>query len=103
MFDSSDVDTILDNLDEDDEDDAEEIEMLEEFKRDAETSEWGYGQGFIADSHFEDYARELAEDIGMTHSEESWPYTCIDWEQAATDLQMDYSSVELNGSTFWTR
>ncbi len=57
----------------------------------------------IQDSYFEDYARELAEDIGAVKSGMEWPYTCIDWERAARDLQSDYSTVEYGGVTYWYR
>lgn len=57
----------------------------------------------IDDVYFEDYAQELAEDCGMIQADAQWPYTCIDWERAARDLRMDYSSVEVDGRTYWTR
>lgn len=68
--------------------------------------QWGgdwYPVTLIRDSYFEDYARELAEDIGATDKEISWPHTCIDWEQAARELQMDYTSVDFDGVTYWVR
>lgn len=60
---------------------------------------------FIADSHFEDYARELAEDIGAIKRgrDMDWPCNRIDWEMAAEDLQQDYSQVEVDGETYWYR
>jgi hypothetical protein len=57
----------------------------------------------IRDSHFETYAQELAEDIGAIPSDAKWPCTCIDWEQAARELRMDYTSVEFDGITYWVR
>ncbi len=59
----------------------------------------------IRDSYFEDYARELAEDVGALNAEWSsqWPYSCIDWEQAARELQMDYTAADLDGVTYWAR
>lgn len=62
-----------------------------------------YPVTLIRDSYFEDYARELAEDCGMIPDNLSWPCTCIDWEQAARELRMDYSSIEFGGATFWYR
>lgn len=61
------------------------------------------GVTLIRDDHFEDYARELAEEIGAIEKKVSWPYTCIDWEQAASKLQTDYTSVEYDGVTYWFR
>jgi hypothetical protein len=62
-----------------------------------------YPVTLIRDSYFEDYARELAEDIGAVSVVAPWPTYCIDWERAARDLRMDYSSVEFDGVTYWTR
>jgi hypothetical protein len=62
-----------------------------------------YPDTLIRDSYFEDYARELAEDIGAITGEEQWPANCIDWGRAACELRMDYSSVEFDGVTYWAR
>jgi hypothetical protein len=64
--------------------------------------EW-YPARLIADSHFEEYARELADDIGAIDRKASWPMTCIDWKKAAEELRVDYSSVEIDGRTYWYR
>jgi DNA repair exonuclease SbcCD ATPase subunit len=61
------------------------------------------GGPFVDERDFEDYARELAEEIGAIDKNASWPNTCIDWKQAAEELQMDYSSVEWNGTTYLYR
>jgi hypothetical protein len=79
--------------------DYEEFAALKSFVDEAS----GYGETFIADSHFEDYAQELAEDIGAVKRNAEWPYTCIDWKQAAEELKADYTSYEINGSTYWAR
>lgn len=57
----------------------------------------------VSDMHFEDYARQLAEDIGAIPDDVSWPCTCIDWSRAARELRIDYSSVEIEGVTYWYR
>lgn len=61
------------------------------------------GGPFIREDCFEDYARELAEEIGAIPDDASWPCTCIDWEQAADELKMDYTSVEWGGDTYYYR
>ena len=38
----------------------------------------------------EDFAWEFANEIGAIGKNVSWPYTCIDWEQAAKELMYDY-------------
>lgn len=57
----------------------------------------------IRDSYFEDYARELADDIGAINSDMTWPNNCIDWEQAARELQMDYSTTDFDGIEYHYR
>lgn len=87
-----------------DEDELEELAALKALTEDASSSpDWAYGEGLIADSYFEDYARELANDIGAVDANASWPGMFIDWEAAADALKIDYFSVELDGVTFWIR
>ena len=91
-----------------DSEDADEIEERAALVALAEQAEgyapdWQYGRTLIRDSYFKDYAMELAEDIGAIDSNASWPNTCIDWDQAARELQMDYTSVEFAGVTYWVR
>jgi hypothetical protein len=66
-------------------------------------ADWQHGEALIRDSHFKDYARELAEDIGAIQRSVAWPYTCIDWEWAAKELQHDYTSIEFGEVTYWVR
>jgi len=65
--------------------------------------DWEHGETLISDSYFTEYAQELAEDIGAVSSDASWPNGYIDWERAARDLRMDYTSAELAGVTYWGR
>lgn len=88
--------------------DQEEIEELEALKDLAEQGEgyspdWKYGETLIRDSYFRDYAMDLAEDIGAINHDAGWPNTCIDWDQAARDLQMDYSCITFKGVDYWIR
>ena len=62
-----------------------------------------YPSTLIRDSYFREYAQELAEDRGMIPDNNAWPCTCIDWDQAARELRMDYTSTEFNGTTYWYR
>jgi hypothetical protein len=86
-------------------DDLAELRKLRELAEEGETyaSDWPYGATFIADDYFEDYARELAEDIGAVDRDAAWPTTYIDWPAAAKALQADYTSIELDGFEFWVR
>jgi hypothetical protein len=66
-------------------------------------ADWEYGETLIRDSYFRDYAQELAEDIGAVNAQATWPNNCIDWEQAARELRMDYTAVDFAGVTYWLR
>lgn len=46
----------------------------------------------------EEFAQDMAEQLGAVDKDAAWPMTCIDWEQAARELMMDYS--EHNGYYF---
>ena len=81
-----------------------ELESLRKLRDDADHSpDWKYGESLIRDSYFKDYAIDLADDIGAIPKDAGWPSRCIDWDQAASELQMDYSSVEFDGVTYWIR
>jgi hypothetical protein len=66
-------------------------------------ADWKYGEQLIRDSYFKDFAQELAEDIGAINKDATWPNTCIDWDQAARELQQDYTSVTFDGIDYWIR
>ncbi len=84
---------------------GEELAALKALAEEASgyAADWQYGETLIRDSYFRDYAMQLADDIGAIPSDLAWPCTCIDWDQAARELQMDYSAVEFNGITYWIR
>jgi hypothetical protein len=80
--------------------------LLEDLRGNGGDEQWNgdwYPVTLIRDSYFKDYAQELAEDIGAINSDASWPNNCIDWDKAARELQMDYSSVEFDGVTYHYR
>lgn len=66
-------------------------------------SDWTYGVACVRDDAFEAYARSFAEEIGAIDDDARWPATCIDWTEAAEALQGDYSSIDVDGSTWWAR
>jgi hypothetical protein len=59
-------------------------------------------QGIHSDD-FEDYARDLHEDLHGRNSTESWPHNCIDWEAAAEQLKGDFSVFEYDGQDYYVR
>lgn len=90
-------------------DNATELEMLTQACREGENDigDWSHGVGLIHEDAFEgharEHARELAEDIGVTKYSDTWPFTCIDWAEAAKELQQDYTPVEIGGHTYYAR
>ena len=80
--------------------------LLEECKGNGGDEQWEgdwYPVTLIRESHFQDYAQELAEEIGAVNANATWPNNCIDWEQAARELQYDYTGIEFDGVTYYTR
>ncbi len=90
-----------------DSDEEQELGILRDLAKQGEdyAPDWEYGEVMIADSYFEDYAQELASDVveGYDLTKQVWPFTCIDWTQAARELQMDYTSIQFDGAAYWIR
>jgi seryl-tRNA synthetase len=85
-------------------DNAEELAALQSLADEASGSpDWEYGETLIRESYFQDYAMQLAEDIGAVKGDEGWPLNCIDWEKAARELKYDYFSVDFDGVTYLIR
>lgn len=104
IIDSRDVIARINELNniERDETDEEELNVLLKLQEQAEGSpDWEYGEILIRDTYFERYAEDLAGDLGIDFTH--WPYTCIDWAEAARDLQMDYTCVDFDGVDYWIR
>ena len=90
-------------------DDADELEKLDLLLSNLK----GYGFGeqwrgdwypltLINDAYFVEAMQELVEDIGdLPNGMPS--YLVIDWDATAKNLQVDYSSVEHDGETYWYR
>lgn len=80
------------------EDEREELaalaEVYDNVSRDSE---------LIREDKFKDYAQELAENTGAISSDAQWPLNCIDWEQAASELAQDYSSIDFAGESYYVR
>lgn len=88
------------------EDEKEELDLLAKLISDINDysgDDASDGVTLIRDSHFEDYAQELAEDIGAVDKKAQWPNNCIDWERAARELQHDYTTVDFDGVDYWVR
>ncbi len=82
----------------------DELTTLKALADDCESvDDWPHGETLIRDTYFQEYAQQLAEDCGMITARATWPAYCIDWEQTARELQMDYMSVEFDGVDYWIR
>lgn len=81
-------------------------ELLDDLRGKGGDEEWRgdwYPATLIRDDYFADYARQLAEDIGAINGEADWPNNHIDWEGAARELRIDYTTTEFDGEMFWYR
>lgn len=92
-------------------DEAAELAALESFVEEMKSyggdhqweGDW-YPVTLIRDSYWTDYVQDYADDIhGEGMRDAQWPMNCIDWEKAGRELQMDYSSAEYDGVTYWYR
>ena len=79
--------------------------ILEELKGQGGDEQWQgdwYPVTLISEIYFVEYAQELCEECGDI-SENFPSYIVIDWEMTARNIQMDYSSVEIDGLTYYFR
>lgn len=108
-----DIGTDLEGLDETSADDAAEVaelrEELDVLTAIVEECDEYFGDSFrdgvtlVRDDYFEEYAEQLADDIGAIDKDAGWPLTYIDWAAAAAALQQDYTSIDIDGTTYWGR
>lgn len=87
-----------------DPEDADELRALRALAEQSEgyAADWHHGETLIRDSYFLIYAQELSDEL-HGETDMSWPFTCVDWEMAARELKMDYTSVDFDGVTYWIR
>jgi hypothetical protein len=89
-------------------DEAEELANLEKLLKAIE----GHGTGWewegsrypdclIAEYHFEEYAEDMAHDLGAVSRDASW--IVIDWTATANGLKQDYREVDFDGAAYWHR
>lgn len=81
------------------------LSFLEEVKGHGGDEQWQgdwYPLSFIHEDHFVDAMEELVKDIGDLPKDIPG-YLAIDWNATAENLRVDYSSVEIDGETFWYR
>lgn len=80
-----------------DEDNPESVvDGLEDLGRDEDN--------LIAVDYFTSYAEDLCKDIGDLPSDLPWYIAAhIDWDGVASDIQLDYSKLTLDGEDYWHR
>lgn len=90
-------------------DDKGELEMLKEIVSQGEDSpDWSYGETLIHEDYFIDYAEELVNDCYELPKEliqGTWPWNHMNmnWASAAEELKNDYSTIEVDGETYYIR
>lgn len=81
---------------------TEQAELDELLALADEIPEWKHGAQLIPVDDFEDYCRELCEDIGDVPR--NMPsYIVIDWTATARNLLADYSECEYQGNSYYYR
>ena len=91
----------------DETDEGQELKTLLAFAEQVEnySSDWKYGAILIRDSYFDaDWAENEMVECGYLNND--LPYILrsnINFEGIKDDLQMDYTSVEFDGVTYWIR
>lgn len=87
-----------------DEDEQEELDALYVLAEEAEgnVTDWKYGETFIHEDYFEDYAEEFIVDCGYIPADlPSW--IVIDWKETADNLKQDYGTYSFRGETYYAR
>ncbi len=85
-------------------DDAAELKILLAFQEEAEgyAPDWQHGATLVRDTYWTEYVQELLEDCGDLPK--GLPgYIVIDWDATASNIQVDYTSAEFDGVTYWVR
>lgn len=82
----------------------EEYSVLDALRSEAEGyCDWLHGATLVRYSYFKEHAMNEAESLGLVSETDRWPMTCLDWDKAADELKMDYTSVEFDGIEYWVQ
>lgn len=88
----------------DESEEGEELKALLALTNEAESvGDWIYGATLIRDDYFEEYAQEMAVDMGAIQPQAPWPTNHIDWDAACDELKQDYRSVPFGDEVYWVR
>ena len=83
-------------------DEQAELSELETLRDEIGESTMRDGEAMIPESDFKSYAMQVAEDLSDGNTAR-WPFTCIDWNEAADELKQDYTSVSYQGEDYFIR
>ena len=105
IIDSRDLEEELKTLDP--KEDKEEIKEILELKKEVSSyggDSWEHGIIFISEYEWKYYCENFAEEVGYIDNLDNNPLQhCIDWDQWADNMSMDYSSVEFRGQSYYYR
>lgn len=89
---------------EDDQDfDEEELDALIALREQCQDYEdWQYGATLVSWSYWEEYVRQLCEDIGDIPRNIP-DYIVIDWQATADNIAQDYTEVDFDGESYYIR
>ena len=107
------IESELDDFDDGDEDDKRILENELSVLQDILDGLKGYGGDvqwrgdwypitLIHESYFVEYCEELVKDVGDLPKEIP-SYIEIDWDKTAENMKWDYSSIEIDGNTYYYR
>ena len=82
------------------EEDQEELKMILEIKEECGGYGWEYGITFIRAIYFDEYAEEYF-DNNYAHNIPENLRNYIDYKAFSRDLEIDYSSVDINGVYYY--
>lgn len=90
-----------------DEEDGEELKLLValiEEVRNTSDERPEDGVTLIRETYFDgDYAENYADELGFFPegvNKSAWPFSLIDWDEAADELKEDYTDVDFDGVTY---
>ena len=94
-----------DLIDFDESEEGRELAILKALEEEASASpDWQYGETLIRESYFEEYCKDLCEDIGDIPKDLPWYIANhIDWEGVSHEIKMDYITVDFDGVDYLIR
>ncbi len=102
----SDAHCAKEDVDEDDKEEYDQLQaIIEDLKGYGGDEQWRgdwYPVSLIKDDYFEEFAQQDLEDCGMIPRDLP-SFIAIDWTETADNMKQDYSSVEIDGTTYYYR